>query len=275
MKLFNKVAIIGTGLIGGSFALALKKKGIASQVVGVSRKRATLAEAKKIGAIDKGSQGLGIVTGADLVVFAAPVEAIIKLAPRVKGLIGKDSIVIDVGSTKDKIVSCLDKIFPNYVGTHPLAGSEKRGVRNARAGIFRGSLCILTPTGKTRAATLKKVNLLWKRLGTKTVFLKPGVHDKILSFTSHLPHIIAFSLIASIPGKYLGMSSAGLRDTTRIAASDNEIWEQILLSNGRHIIGSIRAFEKNLSAITSAIQKKNKRALGSILTQARRKRDTF
>lgn len=272
MKVFNKIAIIGTGLIGGSLALAIKKKGIAAQVVGVSRKKSTLLSAKKIGAIDRGSQELDIIQDADLVVLATPVEAIINLAPRIKRFIEKKCIVIDVGSTKERIVSRLDKIFPNYVGTHPLAGSEKRGILNARPDIFKNSLCILTPTKKTAPLALRKINLLWKRIGAKTVFLKPDIHDKILAFTSHLPHIIAFSLISAIPAKYLGLSSTGLRDTTRIAASDNEIWEEIIFSNKKHIINSIRVFQNNLSKIKSAIQNKDRLALGSILTQARSKR---
>jgi len=156
-----------------------------------------------------------------------------------------------------------------------LAGSEKSGIINARQDIFKGSLCILTPTGKTAPAALKKINLFWRTLETKTIILSPQTHDKILAFTSHLPHIIAFSLIASVPDKYLKVSSTGLRDTTRLAASSSEIWEQILLSNKKHIIDSIRVFQKNLSAIALGIQKNNKKALSAILMLARKKRDTL
>ncbi|MDI6606078.1 MAG: prephenate dehydrogenase/arogenate dehydrogenase family protein [Candidatus Omnitrophota bacterium] len=273
MKLFDKIAIIGTGLIGGSLALAIKKKGIAGEIVGVCRKKSTPVLAQKTGAIDRGSRNLSIIKGADLVVLATPIDTIIALAPRILRFIDRDCIVTDVGSTKEKIASFLDRIFPNYVGAHPLAGSEKRGVLNSSAGIFRGSICILTPTAKTAPAALKKINLLWKRIGVRTVLLTPEVHDKVLAFTSHLPHIIAFSLITAIPDKYLPLSSTGLRDTTRIAASDSEIWEQILFTNQEQIINSISAFEGNLSRIKKAIRTKDKKAITRFLTQAKRKRD--
>lgn len=275
MRLFKKAAIIGTGLIGGSLALALKRKGIAAQVVGVSRKKSTLLSAKKIGAIDAGSQKLRLIKGADLVVFAAPPEAISALALQASRFIGRGCIVIDVGSTKEKITAGLDKIFPNYVGTHPLAGSEKRGVLNADAQMFEGSLSVLTPTKKTSPAALKKVALLWKLAGAKTVCLPARLHDKILAFTSHLPHAIAFSLIASIPAGYLKFSSTGLRDTTRVAASDSEVWEQILLSNRRHILEALRVFQARLSKLASAIEKQDRRALSSTLRQARKKRNSL
>lgn len=275
MRLFGKIAVIGTGLIGGSLALAIKKKGLAGEVVGVSRKKATLLSARRIGAIDRGSRDLSIIKGADLVVLALPVDTIIELAPRIREAIGRDCLVTDVGSTKEGIVSSLEKIFPNYVGAHPLAGSEKRGILNASAGIFKGSLCILTPTAKTASAALKKINLLWKRIGAKVVFLEPKAHDRILAFTSHLPHIIAFSLISAIPDKYLPLSSTGLRDTTRIAASDDEIWEKIIFSNREEIINSIRAFEASLSRIKRAVQGKDSKALTRFLTRAKSKRDTL
>ncbi|MBC8436268.1 MAG: prephenate dehydrogenase/arogenate dehydrogenase family protein [Candidatus Omnitrophica bacterium] len=275
MRLFNKIAIIGTGLIGGSLALAIKKKGLAGEVVGVSRKKATLLSARKAGAIDRGSRNLSIIKGADLVVLAIPVDTIIDLAPRIRRFIDRNCLVTDVGSTKERIVSSLNKIFPNYVGAHPLAGSEKRGILNASPGIFKGSLCILTPTAKTASAALTKINLLWKRVGAKVVFLTPAMHDRILAFTSHLPHIIAFSLISAIPDKYLPLSSTGLRDTTRIAASDDEIWEKIIFSNREQIINSISAFESSLSRIKRAVQRKDRKAVTRFLTQAKSKRDTL
>ncbi|MFH0935618.1 MAG: prephenate dehydrogenase/arogenate dehydrogenase family protein [Candidatus Omnitrophota bacterium] len=275
MRLFSKIAVIGTGLIGGSLALAIKKKGLAGEVVGVSRKKATLLSARKMGAIDRGSRNLSIIKGADLVVLAAPVDTIIELAPRIREVIGRNCLVTDVGSTKERIVASMERIFPNYVGAHPLAGSEKRGILNASPGIFKGSLCILTPTAKTASAALKKIDLLWKRVGAKVVFLEPKAHDRILAFTSHLPHIIAFSLISAIPDKYLPLSSTGLRDTTRIAASDDEIWEKIIFSNREEIINSISAFEASLSRIKRAVQRKDRKALTRFLTQAKSKRDTL
>lgn len=273
MKLFNKVAIVGTGLIGGSLALAIKKKQLANEVIGVSRHKRSLLFAKKKLAIDRGSQELGIIRDADLIILATPVNTIIDLAPRISKIIGKDCTVIDVGSTKEQIVLSLEKIFPNFVGVHPLAGSEKRGIKNAHPGIFRNSLCILTPTGKTNNKALSKIKRLWRSVGSRIVLLSPSVHDKILSFVSHLPHIVAFSLISVMPLKFLKFASTGLKDTTRIASSDNELWADIFLSNKKEAIKAIEIFEKNLSRIKSAIAKNERDKLSLILKEAKKKRD--
>jgi len=273
MRLFNKVAIIGTGLIGGSMALAIKKKCLAHQIIGVSRHKNTLIWGKKSRVIDKGSQDLSIIQDADLVVLATPVNTILKLAGIILKFIRKDSIVTDVGSTKCEIVSKLSKIFPNYVGSHPLAGSEKRGLVNASTDIFKNSLCILTPAKNTNPKALKKIKDLWNRLGARVIFLSPDTHDRILSFVSHLPHVIAFSLIDIVPDKYLKFGATGLKDTTRIALSDSRLWVDILLSNRGNMLESIEHFENNLSRIKSAINKRDERTLIKILKRAKGKRE--
>lgn len=272
MRLFNKVAVIGLGLIGGSLALAIKNKGLTRKVIGVSRHQKTLWLAKRRGAIDSGSRDINIITDADLVILATPVSTIIELAGKISRLIRKDCIVTDVGSTKAKLVSKLDKIFPNYIGSHPLAGSEKTGIANASPDIFKDSLCILTPTKNTDATVLRKVKNLWQQFGAKITYLPPDKHDKILSFTSHLPHTIAFSLIGAVPKQYLKFAASGLRDTTRIAASDNELWTDIFLSNRKNIVAAIKSFETKLSKIRYAIQHQEKDRLNKILKGVKIKR---
>lgn len=272
-RLFNKVVIVGTGLIGGSIALALKKNRLANEVIGVSRHKKSLLLAKRKGAIDRGSVSLGIIKGADLLILATPVNTIINLAPKISRIVGRDCIVSDVGSTKEEIVSRLEKIFPNYAGSHPLAGSEKRGIINAHPDLFKDSLCILTPTRNTNKKALNRLSLLWRRLGARTALLSPQAHDKILSFVSHLPHIVAFSLIGIIPRQYLRFASSGLKDTTRIAASEGELWADILLSNRKNIIKAIELLQANMSRIKSAIQKKDKKRSASIIKKAKIKRE--
>jgi len=272
MKLFNRVAIVGTGLIGGSIALAIKKKRLAREVIGVSRHRKTLLLAKQIHAIDKGSQDINIIKDADLVILAVPVSIILKSAPVISKIIKRDCIVSDTGGTKQEIVSRLARILPNYVGSHPLAGSEKRGIINANPFIFKDSLCILTPTRKTKQKTQEKIRRLWSQLGAKVVILSSDTHDKILSLVSHLPHIVAFSLIGLIPKRYLGFASSGLKDATRIAASDSGLWVDIFLSNQKNMIKTIELFQKNLSKIKSAIKKKDKKLLSRILRDAQKKK---
>ena len=273
MRLFNKVAIVGVGLIGGSIGQAIKKKGLAKEIVGVSRHKKTLLLAKKLRAIDKGSLNLNIIRGADLVILATPVDTIISLAARISPLVDKDCIVTDVGSTKQKIVSKLERIFPRYIGTHPLAGSEKRGIANAPCVRFEDSLCIFTPTKNTEKKAEGKLKRLWVKLGTRIVFLTPTTHDRILSFVSHLAHAVAFSLIASVPGQYLKFASGGLRSTTRVAASDTELWADIFLSNRKDIIRAVSIFQKHLSKIKSAINAKDKRLLIQILREAKAKKE--
>jgi len=273
MKLFNKVVIIGTGLIGGSLGLALKKKHLVSRITGLSRQKRNAALAKKAGAIDYVTDSLEAVKDADLIILATPVEAIIEIALKIAKKIKKDCVVIDVGSTKEAIVSRLSRVIPNFIGCHPLSGSERRGVVNLKADIFRNSICIITPTVKTNKKILGKVSLLWRSLGSKVVFLSPREHDRILSFTSHLPHTVAFSLMGCIPDKFLGLSSTGLKDSTRISASDAILWSEVFLSNRRNLLISISAFQTKLAVLKLALERKNKKLLISILAAAKKKRE--
>lgn len=273
MALFKKVAIIGVGLIGGSIAQAIKKKGLAKEIVGVSRHKKTLLLAKKYKAIDSGSQDLNIIRGADLVILATPVETIMNLAAKISPLIDKECIVSDVGSTKQKIVSRLERIFPRFIGTHPLVGSEKRGIVNAHSNTFKDSLCIFTLTSNTDKKALGKLKSLWISLGARLAFLDPKTHDKILSFVSHLAHLAALSLVATVPSRYLKFASTGLRDTTRIAASDSELWADIFLSNQKNIIRAVTDLQENLGKMKSAIDKNDRKLLIRILKEAKVKRE--
>jgi len=271
--MFKKIAIVGTGLIGGSLALNIKKKRIALEVVGVSRHKSSLAKARSLGAIDKGSQGLGIIKGADLIILATPVNQILNLAEKISRIAGDDAIVTDVGSTKQEIVARLENIFPNFVGSHPLAGSEKRSIANADPEIFEGTICILTPTRKTKSRALNRIKEFWRRVGVTTINLTPESHDMVLSVTSHLPHIAAFSLIQSVPVKYFRFASGGLKDTTRIAASDTELWLDVFLSNRNNTLKAIAQLQKNLARVKSALKNKDRKSLAKILKGAKVKRE--
>lgn len=272
MKPFKKIAIVGTGLIGGSLALAIKEKKLAKEVIGVSRQKKNLILAKRNGVIDKGSQDIRIIAKSDFVVLATPVKTILKLADKIRRTLKKDCIVTDVGSTKQEICGKLSRLFVNYVGAHPLAGSEKRSVIHAAPDIFQGSLCVITPNRRTKAAALKKVKDFWAQLGSKVILLSPAEHDRILAFVSHLPHAVAFSLINCLPRGYFKFAASGLKDTTRIAASDSVIWEEIFLSNRKDILKTIGRFEAQLSALKSAVRKKDRPGLHRILKLANSKR---
>ena len=275
MPLFNKAAIVGVGLIGGSIALELKKKRLCREVVGVTRHKETLAQAKRSGIIDRGSLDLDIIRDADLVVLAASVGTILEVAEKLAPLVKKDCIVTDVGSTKQAIVKRLTKMFPGYIGSHPLAGSEKRGVYHARYGMFAGSLCILTPTKETRSGATAKIRKMWHAFGARVVSLPASRHDTILSLVSHLPHAVAFSLMSSVPAEFLPFAAGGLKDTTRLAASDATLWVDIFLSNRKNVLSAIGLLQGNLEKIKTAIRKQDRVALAKILKQAKKKRDTL
>jgi prephenate dehydrogenase len=275
MSMFKKVAIIGTGLIGGSIALGLRKERLAGEIIGVSRRRKNLSLAKKMGAIDRGSKDLDILKGAELVILATPVNAIKNQAAKIAGLVKPECIVCDVGSTKEEIVADLSKIFPRFIGCHPLAGSEKRGISNADAGLFKNTSCILTPIKNTDKRALAKIERLWVKLGSRVITLNPKAHDRILSYVSHLPHLVSFSLMNCVPSRYFKFCANSLRDTTRIAASDAELWSDIFLSNKKNILKAVGALQKNLSAVKTALLKEDRAALFKIIKTAKAKREAL
>ncbi|MEI6832172.1 MAG: prephenate dehydrogenase [Candidatus Omnitrophota bacterium] len=273
MKIFNKVVIFGTGLIGGSLGLALKREHLTTQIIGFSKHKENAIRALKIGAIDYIGSSLDTTQDADLIILATPVDTIIDIMFKISPKLKKDCIVIDVGSTKENIVKKLSKLTPNFVGCHPLAGSEKKGIKNAKSDIFNDSICIITSSTRTQRNALKKIELLWQKLGAKTIMMHPKQHDQILSFTSHLPHIVAFSLMGAIPNKFLNVSSGGLKDTTRIAASDVLLWSQIFLSNRNNLLIAVTAFQTKLAALKLALKNKNIKQLTKILSLAKEKRE--
>jgi len=275
MRLFKKVAIVGTGLIGSSLALVIKREGLAKKIVGISRHKETLTLAKQRGIIDDGSQDLNIIKDADLVVLATPVSTIIKLAPRISRIISKEAIVTDVGSTKEEIVRHLSKVFPRFVATHPLAGSEKRGVANASARLFEKSLCIVGTLKHTDPQALQKIKQLWVKAGARIVVLDPKTHDAALSLISHLPHAIAFALINAVPGKFLKFAPNSLKDITRIAASDEQLWKDVFFTNKRNILKAIDIFEKQLDTIKHCLSRGDAKTLLHIFKHAKLKRQTL
>lgn len=274
-KMFNKIGIVGLGLIGGSLAMAIKKRKLARWVIGVSRHKSTLLSAKKSGIVNAVSLDIGALKDADLVILALPVTTILRLAPKIARTIKKTCIVTDVGSTKKELVTALERVFPFYVGSHPLAGSEKRGLINAQEAMFEGSLCILTPTPHSDKQARRVVAGFWSSLGVRVTSLDPGLHDKVLSFISHLPHVASFALTEAVPKEYLKFAASGLRDATRLSGSDSSIWTDILLTNRDNIIKSIGVFRKSLLRLELALKNKDRILLDKILKQVKQKRESL
>lgn len=258
-------------MLGGSIGMAVKKKHIAGKVVGFFRDKTKIKTAIRIGAIDQGSLNLReAVKGSDLVILCSPVNDIIS---KLKGLkitgLG-DTLITDTGSTKSEIVKAARGL--NFVGSHPLAGSEQSGAAFAKPHLFEGSVCIVTPQDKS-SQSAEKITEFWKALGSETVTMTPKDHDHILSFTSHLPHAAAFALIKCVPKNLFKFSAGGLKDTTRIALSNPLVWLDIFLSNRTNMLNSIIALEKSLSQIKDALTKGDRKKLLSFLkvAQANRK----
>lgn len=280
MKMFNKIAIIGVGLIGGSIGLGIKKSGVAQEVVGVFRRRSTLKKALKVRAVDKAVMNIKEgVKDADLVILATPVFSIPPMAKEVVKYAKKGVIITDAGSTKKWIVEKIDKL-PQvsrgrvfFVGSHPMAGSEHAGVEFAISDLLQGSPCIVTQTGRTNKAALKKIISFWKTLGANVKVMSPADHDKSTSLISHLPHILAFSLAGAVPEKELAYAAEGFKDTTRVASSDPALWADILMSNAKEILNSTVLFEKYYKKIKKALGKGRYPEVVKLLKGAKAKRD--
>ncbi|MCG2712866.1 MAG: prephenate dehydrogenase [Candidatus Omnitrophica bacterium] len=276
---FKKTVIVGPGLIGGSIGIFLRESKITSSVVGVTRHKDTLSKAVKKGAIDKAEIDLKkAVIDADLVLIATPVEALKKIIREIKNSLKPGCIVFDVGSTKREIVLHAEKMLPGgvyFVGSHPMAGSEKTGVEFARADLFNGSICFITKTKTTNKTAILMINELWKRLGAKCVEIDPCAHDDIVASVSHLPHLISAALVNSVPAEYLKFAGAGFKDSTRIAAASAEIWHDITLSNRKAILKQIKRFESVLKKLKKSITLKQGEQLIRQLDQAKKKRQSI
>lgn len=278
MRLFKKVAIVGVGLIGGSLGLAIKKRKLANKVVGVCRHSYTLKEAIQKKAIDSGSLDLRIIKGADLVILATPVSAILRLAPRIVKMLGKGSVVMDVGSTKEVIAKKIKTILPKdiyFIGSHPLAGSEKRTAKFAQPDLFNNSICIITMSRDRDLAVVNKIKRFWTRLGARVEVISAAKHDEILASTSHLPHILAFSLVSTPKDSYLKYAAGGFKDMTRIASSDPVIWRDIFLTNGSETLKALKRFKIQLDKLALLIAKKDARGIARVLKTAKSRRDAL
>ena len=277
--MFKRVTIIGVGLMGGSLGMALKKKKIAREVIGVSQKHSTIAEAIKCKAIDRGfTDPVKAVKNADLIVLAAPVETIVRLFPVISSHVKRSCIITDLGSAKAEIVDAAEKNLPNanmFVGSHPMTGSDKRGISNAIEDLYENSYCIMTPTRDTNESVKNKIKNLWFKLGAKVKFLAPEEHDEILAYISHLPHLVAYALMETIPEKVLDYSSQGLKDTTRIAGSSPELWNDICVANSKNLVKALDEFVRRLNALRQAIVQDDQKSLTEHFTVAKTKRDAI
>lgn len=282
---FNKVAIIGVGLIGGSLAIVLRQKGLAGSIVGIGRGLANLEAAKRLGVVDSFTQDVCEgVKGADLVVAAVPVlkigEAIKKAAPYLK----PGCVVTDAGSVKKAVIDDVEPFIPqgvHFVPGHPIAGTENSGVEAAFPELYIDRRCILTPTKKTDRKALETVKALWEQAGSKVTVMDADVHDRILAAVSHLPHMIAYTLVNTVADiekggvDALSYSAGGFKDFTRIASSSPEMWSDICAMNRDSIVDMIENFQKRLEGLKRLVKDGDVRRLKEDFERAKNVRDSL
>lgn len=273
------VAIVGVGLIGGSIGLALKKRNLARRVIGVGRGLAKLQQAKRIGAIDEAALDLPAgVSAADIVVFCTPVDCVAEQIKKAARCAKKTAVFTDAGSTKAAIVAAVDAtsaVGGRFVGAHPLAGSEKKGVAHADADLFVGRWTVLTPSACSKRETFVAVEDFWKSLGAKVRKMTPEDHDRAMAWTSHVPHLIAAALAGILPGGRRELAASGFRDTTRIAGGDPEVWTPIFQQNRAAMLAVLDEFQDRLGEFRQALLDEDVARIGRLLAQGKKVRDAL
>ena len=282
---WKKITLVGVGLLGGSLGMALGKRRLAGSVVGFVRRAASVVECETLGAVDLGTLDLQrAVEGAELIVLCTPIAQMRGLVKQMLPLLRRGAIVTDVGSVKGSVVRDLESLVAqagaHFVGSHPMAGAEKMGVAAARADLFAGAVCVVTPTRKSNRTAVRKVEQLWESVGARLLKLTPKAHDDLVSRSSHLPHVVAAQLVNLILSqkysKEQGMLCAnGFRDTTRIASGSPEMWRDIALANRINLSRALDAFTKGLQDFRRVLESGDARAITKFFEQARERRDLW
>ena len=276
--MFEQLGVIGCGLMGGSFALALKRARLVKRVVGYSKSPSTTERARQMGVIDvEAPSALLAVSGADIVLIAVPVAATEATFRAIKHLVTPQMLIMDVGSTKRDVIDAgrraLREQIGSFVPAHPIAGKEVSGVEHADADLYTGKQVILTPIERTLTMQLRKAEDVWTGLGCRVLKMSPEAHDAAFAAVSHLPHLISFALMNAISGQalgkdYLSLAGPGFRDFTRIAASDPKMWRDIMISNREELLAQSKIFQRNLQALELMISSGNAEALQDLIDQA-------
>jgi len=279
----QRLAIVGVGLLGGSIALAARAHGVARDIVGIGRDRARLDAPLRAGAVDRVTTDLAAgVRDADVVVFSANVLANEQLLAAAWNAVAPSAVVTDVGSTKRGIVAAAERLAVGsprrFVGSHPMAGSEKSGYAVARADLFQGATVIVTPSDASEPAAVKTVTTFWEALGGRVSALDPDVHDQIVAAISHLPHVAAWALVDAVTRfepAALGFAARGFKDTTRIAAADPAMWTEILLGNRDAIVAGLAAYRGALGELERLIVAGDRGNIESLLARLKTQRETL
>jgi len=276
-KQITKIAIVGVGLIGGSIGLALKKKKIAQEVVGLCRRKSSLIKALKYKTVDRATLNIeDAVKGAEIVFIATPVNKIANIVGQIAKKADKKTVITDVGSVKSLLINKINKTLSRnifFIGGHPMAGSEKSGTEKAQADLFVNSVCILVKDKNTNEAALSMIKKIWQEIGSDVKVLSSKEHDAFISQISHFPHLLAYTLTNMARPEALQYAATGFRDTTRIASSDPKLWASIMLLNKKNIRDNVNTFIKKLRHIQKLIAKNKEKEIIRIFTESKNKRD--
>jgi len=276
--IFRRMVVVGVGLIGGSLALDVRKRGLVGEIIGVGRGEKNLKFARRQGIIDRYvTKETDIPEGTDLLMMATPVQTTAALTKTLLPRLSPGCIVSDVGSVKAEIVRRMESVLPSnipFVGGHPIAGGEQWGARAAKLDLFVGHRCILTPTKRTNSAALKKVALLWRKVGAKVEMMEPETHDRVLGIISHLPHVLVYALVNTLARTRVrridlkSYCAGGFKDFTRIASSRPELWRDICLLNRQAVGQSLGDYIKSLERLKRWIEQGKANLLEREFTRA-------
>jgi prephenate dehydrogenase len=261
---WKKVTLVGVGLLGGSLGLALKRRGLAGAVAGFVRRPASIKECQRAGAVDTATLDLApAVEGADLVVLCTPIAQMRGLAEQMLPFLARGA-----------------QAGAHFVGSHPMAGSEKAGVTAAQAGLFEEAICVVTPAAGTNRGAVRKVNRLWNSVGGRVLRLTPEAHDQLVSRSSHLPHVVAAQLSNLVlsphsPKDQAMLCANGFRDTTRIASGSPEMWRDIALANRKNLLSALEEFTQELSGFKRVLKIGDEAAIARFFQQAKQRRDQW
>lgn len=281
--MIERLAVVGVGLLGGSAARAARASGLARQIVGVGRAPERLRAALDAGVIDRATTDLAAgVADADFVLLAAPVLVLEELLARAWRAVAAEAVVTDVGSTKANVVRCAERLAATrpvaFVGSHPMAGSERSGFAAAHAELFRDALVVVTPTERTAPRATKTVTAFWEALGARVATLDPDAHDRAVAAISHLPHLVADALVAAATRsgpEALALAARGFRDTTRIAASEPAVWAEIFLANRAALRGGLEVFRRALDELEALVAAGDRAALHAALARIKADREAL
>ncbi len=285
MPLIHRMAVVGVGLIGGSLARVLREKKEVDEIIGIGRTEKNLRKAVELGVIDSYSQDLRRgVEGADLVFLATPVCSIIKIVADIAPFLSPGCIVTDGGSVKGEIVAACESLMPAgtfFVGAHPIAGTEKSGAEASFSTLYAGKRCIITPTADTDEDALEKVVKIWKIAGSEVVLMDVEKHDRVVAAISHLPHMVAYTLVNAVDGynrfdeSILKYSAGGFRDFTRIASSNPAMWRDIALMNRDGILEMMDLYVECFNHLRSLLEQANGPGLEDFFTRSKKSRDAI